>query len=81
MRDSESLKLYLELRGKPVRFVSRHPALSPSAVRRPPFTELLTQCLVYPVRHSTRVLMINVKTASSVRSEATANAPTKLYSL
>ena len=39
-----------------------------------------TYFLLYPVRHSTSVLMTSVTTASSVRSEATANAPTKLYS-
>ena len=35
----------------------------------------------YPVPRSTSVLMISVTTASSDNMEATANAPTKLYSL
>ena len=35
---------------------------------------------LYPVR-STSVLMMSVTTASSESSDATANAPTKLYSL
>ena len=51
------------------------------AGRQPPAEAVALHRRRYPVRPSTSVLMISVTTASSDSIEATANAPTKLYSL
>ena len=51
------------------------------AGRQPPAEAVALHRRRYPVRAPTSVLMMSVTTASSDSIEATAKAPTKLYSL